>query len=85
MTTIMTSEYFTKKTQSSELCKVKFSSEKKNRVGGAEDFDDDADDDNIDDQDEDVAFEIIPAGQSGGSVAKNKRITTKYMTKLVFV
>lgn len=52
-----------------------------NRVGGGEDFDDDADDDNIDDQDEDVAFEIIPAGQSGGSVAKNKRITTKYMTK----
>ncbi|XP_037046505.1 DNA-directed RNA polymerases I, II, and III subunit RPABC2 [Bradysia coprophila] len=50
-------------------------------VGGGEDFDDDADDDNIDDQDEDVAFEIISAGQSGGSVAKNKRITTKYMTK----
>ncbi|KAG4077174.1 hypothetical protein HA402_016161 [Bradysia odoriphaga] len=50
-------------------------------VGGGEDFDDDADDDNIDDQDEDVAFEIISAGQQGGSVAKNKRITTKYMTK----
>lgn len=58
-----------------------FSFLSKRRVGGGEDFDDDADDDNIDDQDEDVAFEIIPAGQAGGSVAKNKRITTKYMTK----
>ena len=52
-------------------------------VGGDE-FDDVDEDDNIDDinQDEEVDnIEIIAPGQSGGGVPKNKRITTKYMTK----
>ena len=53
------------------------------RVGG-DDFDDVEDDDNIDDlnQDEEAEnFEIIAPGQTGGGVPKNKRITTRYMTK----
>lgn len=53
-------------------------------VGGDE-FDDVEDDDNIDEinaEEEVDGFEIIAAGgQGGGSVPKNKRITTKYMTK----
>uniref|UniRef100_T1GRK6 RPB6 homolog n=1 Tax=Megaselia scalaris TaxID=36166 RepID=T1GRK6_MEGSC len=52
-------------------------------VGGDE-YDDVDEDDNIDDinQDEEVDnIEIIAPGQSGGGVPKNKRITTKYMTK----
>lgn len=52
-------------------------------VGGDE-FDDVEDDDNIDElnQDEEAEnFEIITPGQIGGGVPKEKRITTKYMTK----
>lgn len=52
------------------------------RVGG-DDFDD-VEDDNIDDlnqEEEAENFEIIAPGQAGGGVPKNKRITTKYMTK----
>lgn len=51
---------------------------------GGDDFDDVEDDDNIDDlnQDEEAeTFEIIAPGQTGGGVPKNKRITTRYMTK----
>lgn len=56
-----------------------------NSVGGDE-FDDVEDDDNIDEinaEEEVDGFEIIAAGGTGGggSVPKNKRITTKYMTK----
>lgn len=49
-----------------------------------DDFDDVEDDDNIDDlnQDEEAEnFEIIAPGQTGGGVPKEKRITTRYMTK----
>lgn len=53
--------------------------------GGGEYFEDAEEDDNIDDlnQDEEVDnIEIIAAGGAGaGAVPKNKRITTKYMTK----
>lgn len=51
---------------------------------GGDDFDDVEDDDNIDDlnQDEEAEnFEIIAPGQTGGGVPKEKRITTRYMTK----
>lgn len=51
---------------------------------GGDDFDDVEDDDNIDDlnQEEEVEnFEILQPGQQGGGVPKNKRITTRYMTK----
>lgn len=55
-----------------------------NDVGGGDDFDDE-EDDNIDDlnqDEEDDNIEVLPAGTAGGgSVPKNKRITTKYMTK----
>ncbi|XP_031620145.1 DNA-directed RNA polymerases I, II, and III subunit RPABC2 [Contarinia nasturtii] len=50
----------------------------------ADDFDDVEDDDNIDDlnqEEEAENFEIIAPGQQGGGVPKNKRITTRYMTK----
>lgn len=52
------------------------------RVGG-DDFDD-GDDENIDDlnqDDEGDNIELLVPGQAGGGVPKNKRITTKYMTK----
>uniref|UniRef100_A0A182RVZ4 DNA-directed RNA polymerases I, II, and III subunit RPABC2 n=1 Tax=Anopheles funestus TaxID=62324 RepID=A0A182RVZ4_ANOFN len=51
---------------------------------GGDDFDDVEEDDNIDElnQEEDGDnIEIINPGQAGGGVPKNKRITTKYMTK----
>lgn len=51
---------------------------------GGDDFDDVEDDDNIDDlnqEEEAETFEIIAPGQQGGGVPKNKRITTRYMTK----
>lgn len=51
---------------------------------GGDDFDDVEDDDNIDDlnqEEEAENFEIIAPGQQGGGVPKNKRITTRYMTK----
>lgn len=51
---------------------------------GGDDFDDVEDDDNIDElnQDEEAEnFEIIAPGQTGGGVPKEKRITTRYMTK----
>lgn len=53
---------------------------------GGDDFDDVEDDDNIDDlnqEEEAENFEIIAPGQQGGGVPKNKRITTRYMTKYV--
>lgn len=53
---------------------------------GGDDFDDVEDDDNIDDlnqEEEAETFEIIAPGQQGGGVPKNKRITTRYMTKYV--
>lgn len=55
---------------------------------GENDFEDVDDDDNIDEmnQDEEAEnFEIIAPGQTGGGVPKNKRITTRYMTKYVHI
>jgi len=53
-----------------------------NEVGGGDDFDDVEEDDPIDEQeDEGDNIEILTQGQTGGSVPKHKRITTKYMTK----
>lgn len=52
---------------------------------GGDDFDDEVEEDNIDELNQDEEgdnIEILPAGASGGgAVPKNKRITTKYMTK----
>lgn len=53
---------------------------------GGDDFDDDVEDDNIDELEQpeeegDNIDIILSPGQAGGGVPKNKRITTKYMTK----
>ncbi|CAG2065207.1 unnamed protein product [Timema podura] len=50
-----------------------------------DDFDDADDDDNIEELDqaeeEGENIELLAPGDAGGSVAKSKRITTRYMTK----
>lgn len=50
-----------------------------------DDFDDDVEDDNIEEleqpEEEGDNIDILTPGQAGGGVPKNKRITTKYMTK----
>lgn len=50
-----------------------------------DDFEDDVDDDNIEEleqpEEEGDNIDILFQGQSGGGVPKDKRITTKYMTK----
>lgn len=50
-----------------------------------DDFDEDQDEDNIEELDqpeeEQDNIDILAPGQAGGGVPKNKRITTKYMTK----
>lgn len=52
---------------------------------GGDDFDDDVEDDNIEEleqpEEEGDNIDILTPGQAGGGVPKNKRITTKYMTK----
>ncbi|KAK9872291.1 hypothetical protein WA026_017093 [Henosepilachna vigintioctopunctata] len=54
-----------------------------NDVG--DDFDEDVEDDNIEEleqpEEEGDHIDLLPAGTAGGGVPKNKRITTKYMTK----
>ena len=51
-------------------------------AGGDDYVDDDVDDELEDIQEEEGDnIEIVMSGQAGGSVPKNKRITTKYMTK----
>lgn len=50
-----------------------------------DEFDEDQDEDNIEELDqpeeEQDNIDILAPGQAGGGVPKNKRITTKYMTK----
>ncbi|XP_017785369.1 PREDICTED: DNA-directed RNA polymerases I, II, and III subunit RPABC2 [Nicrophorus vespilloides] len=50
-----------------------------------DDFDDDVEDDNIEEleqqEEEGDNIDVLNPGQAGGGVPKNKRITTKYMTK----
>lgn len=56
---------------------MKFSS-----VGANDDYVDDVDEDDDIQEDEGDNIELVMSGQqTGGSVPKNKRITTKYMTK----
>ncbi|XP_011496056.1 PREDICTED: DNA-directed RNA polymerases I, II, and III subunit RPABC2 [Ceratosolen solmsi marchali] len=53
-------------------------------ISVVDDFDDVEDDDNIEleqQEDEGENFELVAAGEASGSVQKNKRITTGYMTK----
>lgn len=51
----------------------------------ADDYDDEVDDDNIEEleqpEEDGDNIDILAPGQAGGGVPKNKRITTKYMTK----
>ncbi|XP_065164882.1 DNA-directed RNA polymerases I, II, and III subunit RPABC2-like [Atheta coriaria] len=50
-----------------------------------DDFEDDVEDENIEEleqpEEEGDNIDILQPGQAGGGVPKNKRITTKYMTK----